>query len=89
MTCEKDVGMGLCTFNFVSIPTPYLLALWHFIPTSLKKIFFIDLCILEQESFDFKSLFTYNYILRFLGEKTGIGKQGSIYCGGGAGEIPT
>ena len=31
---EKDVGMGLCTFNFVSIPTPCLLAFWHFIPTS-------------------------------------------------------
>ena len=46
MTCEKDVGMGLCTFNFVFRLSlhPCLLTFWHFIPTSLE--IFLNLLLL-------------------------------------------
>ena len=52
MTCEKDVGMGLCTFNFV-FGYPYtlfacFLALHPYIFLNFLEIFFLDLCLFNS-----------------------------------------
>ena len=42
-TCEKDVGMGLCMFNFVIMLSllPVSVLFGTYIPTSFEKVFFV------------------------------------------------